>query len=379
MASAHVGARGLLAAVLCLTAAACSPTYVLRAGYEEAKILWRREPIARVLAQPDLAPETRKKLETVLAARRFAHDEIGLNVGGSFSALSTVDGDSNVVVLTASRRNALEPYSWWFPIVGRVPYKGFFDRDRAAAEAAALEKEGYDVYLRPAATFSTLGWFDDPLLRHLLKYDEGFLVNLVLHETYHNTFYLRGQTAFNESLATFVGHRGAIAFFAGGSDTALLNDAERDWDQTLRFAAFLDHLATALRAAYAAAPDEAAALAARTPIFERAKEEFRALGLGRTAFTRFLSEPLNNAVVLHYLIYSTDLDLFEQVHRHKGDLKRAIALIQRAAKDDPHQPFAAVRRAFEALPRLVHSNPRLHSTSGSGGQQRPGQGGQQRR
>ena len=352
-AGARVTGRGLLAALLCLSAAACSPTYVLRAGYEEAKILWRREPIARVLAEPDLSADTRKKLETVLAARRFANDELALNVGGSFSALSNVDGDSNVVVLTASRQNALEPYTWWFPIVGRVPYKGFFDRDRAAAEAAALEREGYDVYLRPAATFSTLGWFDDPLLRHLLKYDESFLVNLVLHETYHNTFYLRGQTAFNESLATFVGHRGAIAFFAGRSDTVLLNEAERDWDQTLRFAAFLDRLVTALRAAYAAAPDDAAAVAARTPIFAAAKEEFRALGLGNSDFTRFLGEPLNNAVVLHYLIYSTDLDLFEQVHRREGDLKRAIAFIQHAAEDEPHAPFAAVRRAFETLPRLV--------------------------
>jgi len=348
-------------ALACTCAAACSPRYVLRAGYEEAKILWRREPIERVLARPGVDPVERRKLETVLAARRFAVD-LGLRVGGSFASLSYVDGDSTVHVLSAAKRTALAPYTWWFPIVGRVPYKGFFARARAEAEAAALEARGYDTAIRPAAAFSTLGWFDDPLLRHLLRHDEGFLVNLVLHEVYHNTVYLGGAqaTAFNESLATFVGHRGAIAFFATGpGHEDLARRAETEWEDAMCFGAFIERLAARLQQAYAAVPDEAAALAARAEIFAAARSELASLPLTTDELAHSFLEHPNNAVLLHHLLYASGLDLFEQAYRRHGDLRGALSLIEGAARSAPGDPFAAVRRALAVSPRDAQS-----STSG---------------
>ncbi len=249
--SARIGRALLLATVVAV--AGCSPGYVLRAGYEEAKILWRREPFERALARGNLDGDERRKINAVLAARDFARG-LGFNVGGSYASLSYVDGDTTLFVLTAAPRTALRPHTWWFPIVGEVPYKGFFDRARAEAEVAALEAQGYDTAVRTAAAFSTLGWFDDPLLRHLLRHDEAFLVDLVLHELYHNTFYVPGHTAFNESLATFVGHRAAIAFFAARpGEEASARRAETVWAETLRFAAFVQGLADRLRAVYAEA------------------------------------------------------------------------------------------------------------------------------
>jgi predicted aminopeptidase len=338
-------------ALACVVASGCSPRYVLRAGYEEAKILWRREPIERVLAHADLEPAVRHKLETVVAARRFAAD-LGLRVGGSFASLSYVDGDSTLYVLTAAKRTALEPYTWWFPIVGRVPYKGFFVRAHAEAEAAALEACGYDTTIRSAAAFSTLGWFDDPLLRHLLRHDEGFLVNLVLHEVYHNTFYLGGAhaTAFNESLATFVGHRGAITFFAAEPASGdLAHRAEAEWEDARRFGAFIERLAVRLRQAYAAAPDESAALAARAEIFAAARGELTSLPFATEEFSYSLAEPLNNAVLLHHLLYASGLDLFEEIYHEQGDLRRTLSFVERAARAAPADPFTAVRRALAAV------------------------------
>lgn len=335
-------------ALACLLAAGCSPGYVLRAGYEEAKILWRREPIERVLARGTLDADERRKIATVLAAREFART-LGFKVAGSFASLSYVDGASTLYVLTAAPRTALEAHTWWFPVVGRVPYKGFFDRARAEAEAAALAARGFDTSIRSAAAFSTLGWFDDPLLRHLLRHDEVFLVELVLHELYHNTFYAAGETAFNESLATFVGHRGALAFFATRpEDAALARRAESAWVDTLRFAAFIQRLAGRLRAAYAAVPDEAAALAARTDVFAAARAEFTTLGLSAGAFSGFLAAPLDNAVVLHYLLYATGLDAFEAIYRDQGDLRRALGVIEGAARASRAEPLAAVRRVLGA-------------------------------
>jgi len=346
------GRRWVAAVAVAGLVAGCSPAYVLRAAYGEAKILWRRVPIEDVLAQGDLDPASRRKLHLVLDARRFAAG-VGLDVGGSFGGLSWVDAEDTVFVVTASKRTALAPYVWWFPIVGSLPYKGYFDRARAEAEAARLEDEGYDTLVRPAAAFSTLGWFDDPLLRHLLAADEVFLVDLVLHETYHRTFFLKGAqvSAFNESLATFVGHRGAIAFFAArAGDEDLTRRAEERWADQLVFAAFLRRLVDRLETLYGGDDDVDAVLAARARIFAAAREEARTLPFATARFTGFGTAPLNNAVVVHYRLYARELDLFERVWRHAGGLAPALAVIEDAARAAPEKPFDAVRRTVAAAP-----------------------------
>jgi len=329
---------------------ACSAGYVLRAGYEEARVLWRREPIAQVLARDDVAGDVRRKLEAVLAARAFSV-ELGLEPRGSFASLSYIDGDDNIFVVAAAPRTALVPYTWWFPVVGRVPYKGFFERRGAEAEAERLGSLGYDTHVRGAAAFSTLGWFDDPLFRHLLRQDEGFLVNLVLHEVLHNSFYLRGAAAptFNESLASFAGHRGAVAFFAARGEQELRERAEAAWDDERRFADFVQALGAQLRSAYASSTGETTKLVERERIFAAARVELQGIHFTERRYTRLLDGPLNNAVVLQHLVYTTGFDLFEEVYRRHGDLRQALAFIARAARGHGDDPFKALRRALEDL------------------------------
>ena len=337
-------------ALLAVLLGGCSPTYVIRAGYEEAKILWRREPITAVLARPDLEPEVRGKLELVLAARRYA-EQLGLKVGGSFTTLSYVDGPTMLYVLTATPRTSLEPHTWWFPIVGSVPYKGFFDRALAEAEAKQLVERGLDASIRGAAAFSTLGWFDDPLLRHQLSADDAALVNLVLHETYHNTFYAKGAhaTAFNESLATFVGHRAAIDFFAARPDDGdRVVQARLAWEDERLFATFVQGLGNRLRTLYAE-QNEAAALAGREVLFTEALATFPSLAFHTKRFEKFDDIHLNNAVLLQSLLYTTDLDVFESLAARLGGVRPALDVIEAAARAEPDDPFGAVRRALADL------------------------------
>jgi predicted aminopeptidase len=326
----------------------CSPLYVLRAGYEEAKILWRREPMERVLARPDLDPAVRGKLETVLAARTFA-DGIGLAVGDSFGSVSRLDREHNIFVVTAAKQTALEPYTWWFPIVGSVPYKGYFAREQAETEAAHLRERGYDTYVRGAAAFSTLGWFADPLLEHLLRHDRGYLVNLVLHELYHNTFFVPGETAFNESVANFVGHRGAIEFFRARGEDEPLREAERAWRDELRFADFVARVAARLRSLYATTTSTEDALHARDQELAAARAEFETLDLPKQQFASFRAEPLNNAVLLQYMLYTTDLRIFDAIYERTGSLRRSLDLIEAAAREKKSDPFSAVQTAFAGL------------------------------
>jgi predicted aminopeptidase len=342
----------LLATVL-LTS--CSPTYVLRAGYEEAKILWNRRPIAEVLARADVEPATREKLELVLRVRRFVEQDLAFNVGGSYSTITELDKPPVVYVVTAAPRTKLEPYLWWFPIVGQVAYKGYFDQAEARHEAQRLEAQGYDTYVRPAMAFSTLGWFSDPLLPHLLRYEPETLTNIIVHELFHSTFYLKGQSAFNESLANFAGHRGAVAFFAKefGEEAAVTHQARTTWDNEMTVAAFLATGVERLNALYASAASETEKIQQREALFAQLQQEFRSLPGPVRQNTDFATVRLNNAVVLQYRIYLQDLALFERMYQQEGrDLRAALTRIINAAKTED-EPFGAIRGLVgtHAMPR----------------------------
>ena len=321
---------------------ACSPAYVLRAGYEEAKILWRRQPITEVLSRPDIDAKTRSKLELVLSVRRFA-EQIGLRVGGSYSSFSHVDGNQVVYVLSAAQPLRLEPYTWWFPIVGRVPYKGFFDKEVARSEASKLQEHGLDTVIFPSVAFSTLGWFDDPLLSNLLRHDRVVLASIVLHELCHNTFYAPGQGAFNETLADFVGDRGAVAYFSTheGPQAPSTQRAEMLWEDARTFSAFMDDFVDRLRGAYEAGMT----LDQRSAFFRDAQAQFKQLHFHTDMHSDFGSMKLNNAVILHERMYYKDLNMFEEVYARDHDLATAIHQIIAAAKGAA-EPFAAVRKSL---------------------------------
>jgi predicted aminopeptidase len=333
----------LLPFTFCL--AACSPTYVVRAGYEEARILWRRQPIQTMLRRTDLDSDTRTKLELALAVRAFAADALHLKVGGSFASFARVDPNQVVHVVSAAYRTRLEPYTWWFPIVGRVPYKGFFSKTCADEEAAWLEREGYDTYTRPSVAFSTLGWFADPLVSTLLRYDRVTLANVIIHELLHNTTYLAGHADFDESFANFVGTRGAMLFFATTGQGSALREASASWDDTLLLSDFLGRFTTHLREMYASG----ISASERERLFGEGQDEFRRLPFRTALYADFGTQRLNNAVILHYLMYADRLSEFDDVLQQKrNDLAQTIQTVINVVHQEAGDPFAALKRVVHA-------------------------------
>lgn len=334
--------------LLLATLGACSPLYVLRAGYEEAKILRRRQPITRLVADSTTPPATREKLRLVLRARSFARDSLGLETGDSYTTFSRLDSDTLAMVVSAAYRDRFQAYTWWFPIVGRVPYKGYFSLEKAQAAAANLEEKGLDTYVRPTAAFSTLGWFNDPLVSPLLRYDSVSLAATVIHELLHNTLYLSGRAAFNESFAEFVGSRGAIQMFCRGEGEASpeCRRARAIWHDELLFGAYLSGMVAELEALYGR-PDlpSEEKIRLREEIFARGQREFADSVRPRlqvSTYASFTREPLNNALLLARRLYYQRLDLFESVFlRYGGDLRGTIEAVLAAVRDAP-EPYAAV-------------------------------------
>ena len=330
--------------------------YLLRAAWEEGKILARRRPIAEVIADPATDAALRQKLEIVLRARAFAEDSMGLRTGDSFTAFTRLERDTLVLVLSAAHRDELKRYTWWFPVVGRVPYKGFFDLDAARQARDDLVARGFDAYVRPASAFSTLGWFNDPLLSTTLRQDSLDLVNTVIHELTHNTFYAPGEAVFNESFANFVGARGAAWFFRAQGDSAGAELTEARWADEKWMGRFWRDLYDELDSAFAAHPDDRQArLDARERIYADARARLiAAAGELRTTNPRVLERMrLDNATLLARRVYMTDLDLFDQVWRKEGEnLPAALARIIALARSDDDDPYAALERwvSAEAVP-----------------------------
>lgn len=330
--------RAAAAALLALAAGGCGAGYVARAGYEEARILWRRQPITEVLARPDLDPATRARLELVEPLRAYARDQLGLRVGGSYTALATVDADQVVHVVTAAPRTRLRPLTWWFPIVGRVPYRGYFDQADARAFAADLERDGDDTMVRPAVAFSTLGWFDDPILSTMLRDDASRLAETLIHELTHGTRYVPGQTAFNESLAMFVGLNGAERFFRARGDVDNAARVAARWADAQTFSTALAEAVARLERAYAAPIDEPA----RQALFAEIQQEVARREWLTDEYASFWRRPINNAVIVHDQLYGERLPLFAAALACRGgDLRATLAAIL-AGLDRHEDPWAAV-------------------------------------
>lgn len=323
--------------------------YLTRAGIEETRILQSRRPIARLVADAGTDPKLRASLELVLQARDFAA-QIGLDAKETYTTYSDVGRDTLLLVLSASPRNCLCAYLWKYPIVGRIPYKGFFDPRMAQKTSDRMEHQGYDVYLRPSGAFSTLGWFNDPLLSTALSRDSMELVAVVLHELAHNTLYVKSATPFNESFAQMVGYYGAEAFFRLRGDSAAAQRAADRWHDEVVLSGYYAELSRRLDSLYSATTDSAAIDSGRKSVAAWAREQLEGpIGsqLKTYRIGKLSERPINNAQIIAARIYRDRLELFEgwyQQHHQKVD--SAVAALNRlTASVAGDSVYAVLQRA----------------------------------
>ena len=284
-------------------------------------LMARKRITAERIAQ--LSPREQSGLLLLGRTREYAI-ELGLAPSSSYRHLIERSEGLGVRVLVAAHPDRLEAVTWWFPFVGRVSYRGYFDAEPLRLFQEKLEAQGLDTYTRDALLYSTLGWFDDPIPRELLEYTPSQIVETILHELVHETVFVRGDTAYNEALATLVGQRGTLEHFA--DDPAELDAARRRYADARLFAKLLRDLSRELSELYAgaASPDEA--LRARSAVFERFQREVHpALPWNTESYSGFRTAQLSNAYVLANQAYLEDLPCLEsELRALDGDLRAFI-------------------------------------------------------
>jgi predicted aminopeptidase len=318
--------------------------YLAQAGAGEDEILNRSRDVEDLVREGRLRPRERRLVAEVSQMKRFGEAH-GLKATTNYRKYARLDREAAVWVVSACEPLRFRSKTWTFPIVGSITYTGWFKLADARREAAELAAEGWDVDVRPAAAYSTLGWLEDPLLSTML--DDGLeargdLANDVLHESTHATFYVAGQSRLNETVASFVGDRLAMKYMreVAGPETM----------ETRAYEASEERRAgrgQAMRAAYVEL--EALYASARANGDKRAE---KARVLARLAIEVAAKRPITNATLVQYATYHTgEAELRELFLACGEDERRLLAALRRAEPErDQETDVGAIVRPLLARP-----------------------------
>lgn len=317
--------------------------YLMREGAYLLSLLVRARPVERVRFHADIDERTTALFESTAGIRTFAEQTLGLAADRNFSRYVSIDRDYIVTVVSAAGRLSFQRYYWEYPLFGRAPYRGFFSAEHAHREAERLRNEGWDVFVRRVHAFSLLGFAGDPLYSFMGNYTTYRLASLIFHEKTHSTIWLHNQVQFNEELATFVEHQGALLYLQAryGEDSQEYRTAVAAYHDRARFRAVISSLRDELEQLYRSGMPAGEMFEAKTGRIERFRYDFVQNydnTFATETYRNFARAPINNALLDLYTTYSGEIGLLYELFDAAGsDLPATIGLLHRvrARPDDP--------------------------------------------
>ncbi len=204
--------------------------YGIQQGKGQLMLVCKAKTIEEVLNDSSFPDSLKQKLQLITEIKQFTVDSLGMNLSRNYSSVFDQKGQTLLLTVSACDPYSFQPKEWTFPFLGTVPYKGFFDKKEARKEILKLKGEDYDVDVYSPSGWSTLGWFNDPILSSMLKRSDGGLSNLIIHELTHGTIFVKNDVNFNENLANFIGDKGAEKFLIQkfGKDSKQYIDYEQN-------------------------------------------------------------------------------------------------------------------------------------------------------
>ena len=317
----------------------CSLPYYNQAINGQMEILRNREPISDLVDNPETPAKLRKKLIFIQSVRDFAAKELHLPVNGHYLSYVALDRPYVVWNVFAAPQFSLTPKTWCFPIVGCVSYRGYFDEDGARRFGDSLRQEGYDVFIGGAIAYSTLGWFDDPVLSTFASLSEPDTAALIFHELAHGILYIKDDTAFNESFATTVEQEGLKRWQTSTEDPVGYQKWLRKQQRRHRFTTLVAKYRDRLESLYESDLRSEEKRKKKAAAFTQMNTEFRELKSKHSSmaiYDAWFNYPLNNAQLISVSTYHDWVPAFgRMLSECEGNLEKFYERCVQLAKKSP--------------------------------------------
>jgi predicted aminopeptidase len=363
MAASPLRARTVAAALAACALTACATVeYYSQAVFGQFDVMRRSRPIDEVIADPSSPAAVKARLERLREIRAFAVKELGLPDNGSYRAYADLGRPYVVWNVFAAPPLSIDPVQSCFPIAGCVTYRGYYAQADADAHAAKLAAEGFDTYVGGVPAYSTLGWFDDPVLNTFIQYPDAELARLVFHELAHQVVYVKDDTAFNESFATAVELAGVERWLAVHGSDAERAAFERYQARRADFLNLLLQYRAKLAAAYKEQGADADKRAAKAAILAALQADYARMKVerwgGYAGYDRFFAKGVNNANLASVATYTQQVPAFKALlARENGDLARFYAAVRDLAKLPKAERTAALERLAPPVAVTPGSSP----------------------
>ena len=312
-----------LAGILC----GCQTIHYYSQAIEgQCRILLKRQPISEILADSESTQILHERLIFILKVRDFAEDELQLPVNNHY--LTYVDLKRPFVLwnVVAAPEFSLTPKTWCYPVAGCAAYRSYFAATNARQYADRLTKQGYDVYVGGVTAYSTLGWFDDPVLSTFIRFSEARTAGLIFHELAHQILYVKDDTAFNESFATLVEQEGLKRWQHASGSELIYTEYLQQHRLREEFVQLIMRYRQRLEMLYQTdlAPTEKRTR--KKTIFSKLQNEFNYLKtkqIGFSAYDVWMNQSLNNAKISSVVSYNNFLPAFQKIlTQHTGELNQ---------------------------------------------------------
>lgn len=343
--------RGWVPLLLLYLLSGCSSVrYYGQLAQGQWQLLQAREPVEQVIADASRPAPLRQYLSQALEARRFASEQLHLPDNASYRLYADIHRRFVVWNVFATDEFSLQPLTHCFPIAGCVAYQGFYAQGDARGAAALLRQQGKDVYLGGVETYSTLGWFDDPIISTMTGWGQERLDTLIFHELAHQRFYVKNDTQFNESFATFVEQEGTRQWRAWRKLPPADPGRQAQREQ---FVQLVLGTRQRLGALYRQPLSRQAMRQAKAEQFERLRRDYQQLRdrqwQGDRRYDAWVYSPLNNAKLLPFGLYDQWVPAFAELYALQGgNWPRFYAQVQRLGALPTAQRSAALQALMPA-------------------------------
>ncbi len=312
--------RSLSFLILLLSLSACSDGgYFLQAAKGQYEILKKRQPIADLLSSGDLNQQQQLKLTKILEIRSFASTQLKLPENDSYLSYVELGRKFPIWNVVAAPEFSLTPRKWCFPIAGCVNYRGYFTESDAEDFALDLEQKNFDTLVKGVPAYSTLKWFDDPVLSSFSSWPAASVARLIFHELAHQQLYLPGDSEFSEAFATSVEIAGVKRWLTDFGSEKERQAFDKQLKREETFVAWTNALHLKLSRLYSSSISTEEMRQQKREIFNAARKEYLDLKKsweGYAGYDHWVNN-LNNARLASLQTYRRLMPAFERLLTEK--------------------------------------------------------------